>query len=320
MVREELHKLAETVGFGIAWGRPEIVETIRQRIDESKAGGEFTEEFVRTGYLGFKYMTALPFAPRTVGVISLPAPACVVELPTPAGTLEAILAPTYFLPRRARQTAMDLLHTFFTRAGFRFSYVHVPHKSLGARLGLTRYGRNNVTYTPESGSHHLLVSFATDADLGWSHEGAPMEPRLLAECEGCRRCLAACPTGALAEDRFMIHQERCLALWSELPGAYPDWVPAKAYNALMGCTRCTYVCPANKGRVKVERLGSLTAGETRAIASWAEGGGAWPPAGSEASLVEGAAAKLRGFGCMPAGDEQMWMRNAAALMLAQAGR
>ena len=318
-MRQELSDLARRGGSGIAWGSVDVLETVRLAIEEAKAAGAFAEKFLRTGYLSFKHLGALPFDARSVGVFSLPAPACVVELPTPHGTLDAVLPPTYYLPGDASTSTLSLLGEAFARRGHQLTYIHVPHKSLSARLGLTQYGRNNIAYTAEAGSHHRLMSFATDADLGWSNDQGPVEPHLMPECDGCRRCIAACPTGALTDGRWMIHHDRCLTLWNELPGDFPHFVPARAHHTLVGCMRCIEVCPANSGKLQTVRLGGLTIDETAAITRWADAGRPWPPVGPEAVPLESAAARLREKGCTPAGDEPLWLRNAAALMRARAG-
>jgi len=318
-MQQELRELAQRHGFGIAWGGVGVLEAVRAAIETPRSAGEFTEEFLRTGFLGFKHLESLPFDARSVGSFSLPAPACVVELPTPRGVIDGLLPPTYHLPGDSRAATLSLLREAFARQGYQFSPIHVPHKTLSARLGLTRYGRNNVTYTAESGSHHYLASFATDAELGWINGEGPIEPRLLPNCEGCNRCVAACPTGAIADDRFMIRHERCLTMWNELAGDFPESIGPETHHALVGCMRCIDICPANAGKLQTVRLGALTAGETAAITAWADAGRPWPPDGPGAELLESASARLREMGCMPAGQEPIWFRNAAVLMAAQEG-
>ena len=53
-------------------------------------------------------------------------------------------------------------------------------------------------------------------------------PRMLPRCEHCRSCARACPTGAIAADRFLLHAERCLVFHNERPGTipFPRWIPA----------------------------------------------------------------------------------------------
>ena len=58
-----------------------------------------------------------------------------------------------------------------------------PLKPLAVRLGLVRYGRNNVTYAPGMGSYIQLLGYLTDASLPLPDGWRPQEPTLLPECE-----------------------------------------------------------------------------------------------------------------------------------------
>lgn len=316
-MRSALLDLASANGFSLAWGKPELLENIRCELAKRRADGTFAQTFLDSRYLDFRYLREVPFEARTIGVVSIPVSAYTLDLGTAEGPLEAVVPPIYFLPPGRWKPVIALLDRAMEAQGFHCSYAHLPSKSVGARLGLTHYGRNNVTYTPEAGSYHFMVGFATDADLGWSTGNGPVEPRLLSECEGCDRCLAACPTKALSADRFVMRHERCLTLWNEMPGDFPAFVAPHLHHTLMGCTRCTDVCPANKGKLRTARLGALAQDEVEAVVEWAAGGRVWPPPADRAGLVEKAAARLRGLGLVPEGDEPTWLRNLAALVIAQ---
>ena len=141
----------------------------------------------------------------------------------------------------------------------------MPLKSLAARLGLVRYGRTNVTYAPGFGSYLQLFGYLTDAALPASRRVAAVRARAAARVRGCSVCLAACPTGAIGEDRVLLHGERCLTVVNENPGEWPGWIPPSAHNCIIGCLLCQRPCPANP-ELPVERTGVVfTAEETEAL-------------------------------------------------------
>ncbi|HEX9642482.1 MAG TPA: hypothetical protein VGC11_00590, partial [Acidimicrobiia bacterium] len=67
------------------------------------------------------------------------------------------------------------------------------------RAGLGAYGRNANLLLAGAGSWYVLGSILTDAPLvarPWAGEQPVAEPR----CGTCRRCIDACPTGAIVAD------------------------------------------------------------------------------------------------------------------------
>ena len=67
----------------------------------------------------------------------------------------------------------------------------LPHKTVATRAGLGWIGRNCLLVTPEYGGAMRLSSLVTDAPLPTA------EPITTSRCGGCRRCVEACPAGAL---------------------------------------------------------------------------------------------------------------------------
>jgi epoxyqueuosine reductase len=136
-------------------------------------------------------------------------------------------------------------------SGHRLEPAIVPKKLLATRSGLARYGRNNVSYVEGMGSFHRLAAFysivAADTDP-WR------DPEVLPSCRSCRLCLEACPTGAIAEDRFLLHAERCLTYWNEKPTdvPFPGELDPQVHEHLVGCMRCQTACPHNHGLLRIE--------------------------------------------------------------------
>ncbi len=141
----------------------------------------------------------------------------------------------------------------------------LPHgylKLLAVRSGLARYGRNNISYVEGMGSFLMLAAFVTDCELPdeWT------DLAQLSECESCRICLTCCPTGAIRDSEFVIDAGKCIPLYNEVPGDFPDWLPTEVHNAYIGCMRCQLSCPANRDAVAVAgRLPDISEEETRAL-------------------------------------------------------
>lgn len=144
------------------------------------------------------------------------------------------------------QKAETAISQVFRQDSYQIRQARVPEKLLAVHSGLGRYGKNNVCYVPGMGSFHTLAAFWSDLpceDDSWQ------ELAMSEECRKCSACLKQCPTGAIVKDRFLIHAERCLTFFNELPGAFPDWIEPSWHHCLVGCLRCQQVCPQNSHAV-----------------------------------------------------------------------
>ncbi len=128
-------------------------------------------------------------------------------------------------------------------------------KSLAVRSGLAKYGRNNISYVGEMGSFHYLFAFFTNyvpEHYDWT------DRKLMDTCENCKICERMCPTSALRDGRFLVDVDKCITLYNEVDGGFPDIFPQNDHNSLMGCIRCQYSCPGNaiskKNSVKLESI------------------------------------------------------------------
>jgi epoxyqueuosine reductase len=120
-------------------------------------------------------------------------------------------------------------------------------KLLAVRSGLGKYGRNNICYVEDMGSFISLYAFFTDFKF---EEDNWNEIQLMEQCESCTICMENCPNQCIRESNFVINAGRCLPLYNEIRGEFPDWLDNNAHNALMGCMRCQLPCPADQEVIK----------------------------------------------------------------------
>lgn len=118
--------------------------------------------------------------------------------------------------------------------------VPLAEREWAVRAGLGWIGRQGQLVNPLWGCCLVLGEILTDLEL----IPGTVEPN---RCGDCRRCLEACPTGALL-DGACLDARRCLAyLTVEQGGRLPAAPAAAGQVTLFGCDRCTAVCPWNAG-------------------------------------------------------------------------
>jgi len=262
---EQIQDWASQRGYRVAWGPAEVVATVLREVAARRDSGEIDEglygnELAALNGGGFPRDSGL----TTVVVIVKPRPAHTVTFKLGETQIQAVLPPTYV---RYQPLFDDVRRDLQEHGlpGARVERVGAPLKLLAASLGLVRYGLNNVTYAPGIGSYLQLFGYLTDAALPLPDGWRPKAPTLLQECETCGACLSNCPTGAIAEDRVLLHAERCLTFINENPGSIPAWVPTWAHNGLIGCLLCQRSCPVNPP-LPLECTGvSFTGEETQAL-------------------------------------------------------
>jgi epoxyqueuosine reductase len=162
--------------------------------------------------------------------------------PTPpaAGLVARYSWRDHYAPLR---TALGAVAERLTEAGWQ-ARVLVDDNALvdreaAFRAGLGWYGKNANLLLPERGSWFVLGSVVTNAPL--PPDGDPVEDG----CGACRRCLDACPTGALL-GAGVLDARRCLAWLLEAPGPFPVEYRVALGGRVYGCDDCQEVCPPNR--------------------------------------------------------------------------
>jgi len=176
-------------------------------------------------------------------------------------TYSVIIPPTYYAD--TDDQVRNILENILTTNGYQLHRAALPLKLLAVCSGMAEYGKNNIAYVEGLGSFVRLKAFLSDMP---TNRGEWLEPRVMKECDKCKACLKACPTGAIVRDRFLIHAERCLTFLNEGSERFPEWIDPAWHNSLIGCMKCQVVCPVNKQFVKwVEQGEDFTEAETELI-------------------------------------------------------
>ena len=128
----------------------------------------------------------------------------------------------------------------------------VMEKAWAQRAGIGWIGKNaNVILTPTrnpptrnpqplaGGSFFFLCEIITDLEL---QPDAPATDH----CGTCRRCLDACPTGAIIQP-YVVDGSKCISYFTiELKDAIPQEMKGRFDNWAFGCDVCQQVCPWNR--------------------------------------------------------------------------
>ncbi|WEK38444.1 MAG: tRNA epoxyqueuosine(34) reductase QueG [Candidatus Pseudobacter hemicellulosilyticus] len=117
----------------------------------------------------------------------------------------------------------------------------VLERAWAQRSGLGWIGRNGNLIHKEAGSFFFLATLITDVALDYD------DPYAKDYCGTCRKCIDACPTDAILEDK-VIDGSRCISYFTiELKNQLiPENMEGKWDDWLFGCDTCQDVCPWNR--------------------------------------------------------------------------
>lgn len=115
----------------------------------------------------------------------------------------------------------------------------ILERDFAQMAGMGWSGKNTCFISPKHGSYFLLGESLLDIEL------EPNSPFNTDQCGSCRRCIEACPTQCIREDRT-IESGRCISyLTIENKGPIPPDLRPQIGNWVFGCDICQMVCPWN---------------------------------------------------------------------------
>lgn len=115
----------------------------------------------------------------------------------------------------------------------------VLEKAWAARSGLGWVGKNGNLLARGHGSFFFLAEIICDLDL---ETDLPTTDH----CGTCRKCIDACPTGAIVSDK-VVDGSRCISYATiELKDSLPQKFEGRMEDWIFGCDICQDVCPWNR--------------------------------------------------------------------------
>jgi epoxyqueuosine reductase len=138
---------------------------------------------------------------------------------------------------------LELIHTEIGDVHGRGFVDSAPvlERSWARESGIGWVGKNTNLLTKQQGSFFFIATLITDLELEYD------DPFVKDYCGSCRKCIDACPTDAILEER-VVDGSKCISYFTielkdalipgELKDAFNDW--------MFGCDICQDVCPWNR--------------------------------------------------------------------------
>lgn len=208
---------------------------------------------------------------KSIIIIAVPQPIVRIHFTFGMKRCAVIMPPMYLLntsnelekKQKKIIEVTSIIEKILSDENFKAIKTNLLCKLLAARSGLGAYGRNNICYIDNESSFYWIGVYMSDMpckDDPWQKNS------IMNACRNCSLCLKNCPRGAIADDRFIIHANKCITLYNECEGDFPKWMDSNCHNSIIGCMKCQIICPINKNYIRnIEDLAEFDDDETKMI-------------------------------------------------------
>jgi len=148
----------------------------------------------------------------------------------------------HFILKEKMKLLFDYIKTLHPGAAGRIFVDSAPvlDRAWARRAGLGWIGKNSNLISRAAGSFVFIGEIILNLELEYNQ--VPESDF----CGSCTRCIEACPTEAILDNRT-IHSERCISYQTiENKGGISSDMKAKLSNRVFGCDICQDVCPWNR--------------------------------------------------------------------------
>ena len=144
--------------------------------------------------------------------------------------------------KRLRRIARTIREETGEGARATVDYGPLLERPYAAAAGLGWIGKSTMLLVPGIGPWVLLGVVATTLEL---EPGTPLRKT----CGNCTRCIAACPTGAIAPDGYSVDARLCISYHTiENRGVVPRELRARFKDWVFGCDDWLDSCPVGANR------------------------------------------------------------------------
>ena len=116
----------------------------------------------------------------------------------------------------------------------------VMERAWAEQSGLGWRGKNSLLLQRNKGSYFFLAELIIDLDLEYDY------PFSTDHCGTCTKCIDACPTNAIIDEKT-VDGSKCISYFTiELKGAISNSLKDSFEDWMFGCDICQEVCPWNR--------------------------------------------------------------------------
>ncbi len=219
------------------------LHNLQQEMTALCQSGRLDNHFIHKYLSGFQYdyLAILPKA-QSVIIIAIPQPITKLRFVWRGKEREMIVPPTYIYAEDEKRV-LQIAKSELQQEGFSLVRAKIPLKLLSVKSGLSRYGRNHISYIDGMGSFYRLIALISDLP---SDLNVQRDIQRMSCCIHCSACLNSCPTKCMDIHSDMIRATRCLTCINESAEPFPDWIDCNWHNSLIGCMQCQLACPQNR--------------------------------------------------------------------------